>query len=161
MQNSKTARGAGIPAGMWCLALAIVAGCGSSGGGSATISSQPLSGKIGGQPWTLATAETNSFNSSATQYSVDAYSESFTPCSGTASTTADILTLNFPMAVGTYAVTLNLNQTFYIPPSDNLIATSGTIVISEVTATTITGGANFAYNADNSVDGQFQATICP
>lgn len=151
-------RGAGIQASVWCLAVVIGAGCGS---GSATISSQPLSGKIGGQPWTLVTAETNSVPLSPTQYSVNAYSESFTPCSGTASGTTDSLILNFPMAVGTYAVTLNLNQTFYIPPSDNLIATSGTIVISEVTATTISGGANFAYNADNSVDGQFQATICP
>ncbi len=161
MQISKMARGAGIQAGVWCLALAIVAGCGSSGGGSATISSQPLSGKIGGQPWTLVTAETDTFLSSATQYAVDAYSESFTPCSGTASGTTDSLILNFPMAVGTYAVTLNLNQTFSVPPIDNFIATSGTIVISEITATTITGGANFAYDADNSVNGQFQATICP
>jgi len=26
---------------------------------------------------------------------------------------------------------------------------------------TITGGANITYNADNTVDGQFQIAICP
>jgi hypothetical protein len=26
---------------------------------------------------------------------------------------------------------------------------------------TIVGGANITYNADNTVDGQFQITICP
>ncbi len=161
MQNSKTARGAGIPAGIWYLALAIVAGCGSSGG-SATISSQPLSGKIGGQPWTLATAASNSTLSTADQFWVDAYSETFTPCSGSASLSADEIILTLPKTVGSYNLSINLNETFYIAStSDNFVATSGELVISEVTATTISGGANFAYNADNSVDGQFQATICP
>jgi hypothetical protein len=156
----KRARGVGIQVGVLCLGLAALAGgCGSSGG-STTISSQPLSGKIGGQPWTFITGETDSFQLTANQYSVDAYAENFTPCTGDASLTADALFLNFPMAVGSYAVTLQLNQTFYIAAtSDNLIATSGEIEITDINATTITGRAKFAYDANNSVDGQFQATI--
>ena len=161
MQISKTAPGAGIPAGMWCLALAIVAGCGSSGG-SATISSQPLSGKIGGRPWTLATAASNSSLSTSDQFWVGAYSESFTPCSGSASLSADEVILTFPTTVGSYTLSLNFIETLYDGVANvNYGATSGQLVISAVTATTISGGANFAYNADNSVDGQFQATICP
>ena len=151
----------GIQVGVVCLGLAALAGgCGS--GGSTTISSQPLSGKIGGQPWTFMTGETDSVQLTANQYSVDAYGESFTPCTGSASLTADALFLNFPMAVGNYAVTLQLNQTFYVAATgDNLIAHSGEIDITDINATTITGGANFAFDANNSVDGQFQATICP
>lgn len=139
---------------------ALVGGCGS--GGSTTISSQPLSGKIGGQPWTLATAGTDTFLTTDSQYWVNAYAEAFTPCTGTASTSANELILNLPKAVGSYTVSLSLNQTFYVAATnDNLIVTSGEIVISDVTATTITGGARLSYNADNNVNGQFEATICP
>jgi hypothetical protein len=148
-----------------CLGLAAFAvSCGSSsgGGGSTTISSQPLSGKLGGQPWTLGTGVTNSFLSTSSQYWVDAYAESFTPCTGSASANADEIIMNLPMAVGNYALSLNLNQTFYVAAtSDNIVAITGEIDITEITATTITGGANFAADANNSVDGQFQMTICP
>ena len=108
------------------------------------------------------TGQTDSFLSSSSKYWVDAYAESFTPCSGSASFGADEIIMNLPMAVGNYKLSLSLNQTFYIAATnDNLVATSGEIDITDITATTITGGANFAYNADNSVDGQFQVTICP
>ena len=152
-----------IRVGILCLGLAALAGgCGGSGGGSAGISSQPLSGKIGGQPWTFMTGQTNSSLSTASLYWVDAYAESFTPCTGYASTTADELLLSLPTAVGNYPLSLDLIQTFYVAAtSDNLGAASGEIDITAITATTITGGASFAYDAGNSVDGQFQITICP
>jgi len=73
MQISKLARRTGFGVAALCLGLALdLGGCGSSGGGGGAISSDPLSGKIGGQPWTLVTAQTDSFLSSATQYAVDA-----------------------------------------------------------------------------------------
>ena len=154
----KGARGVGLWVRILGMGLAaLAAGCGS---GSTVISSQPLSGKLGGQPWTFMTAETSYPTSD--RYWVDAHAESFTPCTGSAPFTADELLMNFPMAIGNYAVTLDLSQTFYIAATnDNLVATSGEIDITDITATTITGGAKFAYNADNSVDGQFQVTICP
>ena len=66
------------------------------------------------------------------------------------------------MTVGNYPLSLQFNQTFYIAAgNDNLAATSGEIDITDISATTITGGAKFAYNADNSVDGQFAVSICP
>ena len=159
----KRARGVGIHVRILCLGLAaLAAGCGSSGGGSTVISSQPLAGKIGGQPWTFMTGETDSFLSTASEFWVDAYAESFTPCGGAAPFSVDRLIMSIPTAVGNYAVTLQLNQTFYIAANnDNLVATSGEIDITEITATTITGGAKFAYNGDNSIDGQFQVAICP
>jgi hypothetical protein len=152
----------GVRVGVLCLGLAVLSGGCGGGGGSTAISSQPLSGKIGGQPWTFATGETDSFLTTDSEYTVDAYAETFTACTGTASVTANEVILNFPKAVGSYPVTLDLNQTFYVAATnDNFIATSGEIVISAITATTITGGASFAYDVDNSVNGQFQATLCP
>jgi hypothetical protein len=141
---------------------ALAGGCGSSSGGSTTISSQPLSGKLGGQPWTLGTGQTNSYLSTTSQYWVDAYAESFTPCTGSAPTSVDKIIMNLPMAIGNYPLTIKFNQTFYIAANnDNFVATSGEIDITDISATTITGGARFAYNADNSINGQFQLAICP
>jgi len=144
---------------MLCLGLAaLAAGC----GGSTVISSQPLAGKIGGQPWTFMTGETNSYLSTASEYWVAAYGESFAACTDFPPTGANQLLMNLPTAIGNYPVSLSRIQTFYIAAtSDNLGATSGEIDITDISATTITGGANFAFNADNSVDGQFQVTICP
>ena len=159
----KRARGVGIRVGLLYLGLAALAGgCGSSSGGSTTISSQPLSGKLGGQPWTLGTGETNSLSSTTSQYWVDAYAESFTPCTGSEPTSADRIIMKLPTAIGTYPLSFNFNQTFYVAANnENFVATSGEIDITDITATTITGGAKFAYDADNSIDGQFQTTICP
>jgi hypothetical protein len=159
----KSPRGLGIRVRIVGLALTgLAAGCGSSSGGSTTISSQPLSGKLGGQPWTLMTGVTNSFLSTSSTYWVDAYAESFTPCTGSASSNADEIIMNLPMAVGNYTLSRSLNQTFYVATTgDNLIATSGEVDITDVSATTITGGAKFAYDGNNSVDGQFEMTICP
>jgi hypothetical protein len=144
------------------LGLALAGGCGSGGGSSTTISNLTLSGKFGGQPWTFVTGATNSLQSTADRYWVDAYSESFTPCTGSASLNADDLILTLPTAVGSYPLSLDLNQTFYVASTgDNFVATRGEIVITEISATTITGGANITYDANNTVDGQFQMTICP
>jgi hypothetical protein len=162
MQTVKRAGRVWIRVGVLCVGLAALAGGCGSGGGSTAISSQPLSGKIGGQPWTFATGETDSFLTTASQYTVDAYAETFTACTGTASATANEVILSLPKAVGSYAVSLDLNQTFVVAAgNDNLVATSGEIVISAISATTITGGASFAYDADNSINGQFEATLCP
>jgi hypothetical protein len=163
VQTIKIARRVAIQVRILGVALAaLAAGCGSSGGGSTVISSQPLAGKIGGQPWTFMTGATDSYLSTASKYWVDAYGESFTACTGSPSTSADRILMSLPTTIGNYPLSLHFNQTFYIAATnDNLVATSGEIDITDITATTITGGAKFAYNADNSVDGQFEVTICP
>jgi hypothetical protein len=163
VQTMKRALGLAIQVRVLCLGLAgLAAGCGSSGGGSTVISTQPLAGKIGGQPWTFMTGETDSSLSTASEYWVDAYAESFTPCTGSSSTGGNRIIMSLPMTIGNYPLSLQFNQTFYIAAgNDNLAATSGEIDITDISATTITGGAKFAYNADNSVDGQFAVSICP
>ena len=55
-----------------------MAGCdGGSGDSNLPISSQNLSGKIGGQPWSLATAQSDAFLSDSTQYFVTMYPTAF------------------------------------------------------------------------------------
>ena len=69
------------PAG-WGLLLLLAAGCGGGGdgGGGATISSQPLAGKVGGQAWTFATGETTEVLSTSKQLWVDLYADGFDAC---------------------------------------------------------------------------------
>ena len=145
-----------------CLALVFAAGCGGgSSGGGATISSQILSGKIGGAAWSLGTAESDSSLSTSDQYFVTMFPDTFTACGFGAPTTSNELIVNLPRKVGSYNLGLALSVTFSIPPSDNLVTFNGHIVIDAVTATTISGGMNVTRDAGNSVNGQFQATVCP
>ena len=138
-------------------------GGGGSGGNDVTISNQVLSGKIGGQAWSLGTAQSNPYLSSASQYFVDMYPSTFTPCgSFAAPTDVNELIVEIPNTVGSYNLSLSMNATFYVASSsDNWVATQGRIVIESISATTITGGANITYNADNAVDGKFQVAVCP
>jgi hypothetical protein len=148
--------------GVALLVLLGAVGCGSgSDGGTATIATTPLAGKIGGQSWSLGTGETDSFLSTATQFDVSIYSDTFTPCSGQSSQ-ENYLSLGVPTAAGDYSINLQGPATavFVVGGSQNLVATSGHLVIDTVTSTTITGGINVSFNGDNAVDGQFTATIC-
>jgi hypothetical protein len=142
------------------LFVVMAAGCGSSGGDVA-ISMQPLAGTVGGQPWTFGTGETDSFLSSTTSFYVNLYAGSFTTCSQAEPSGASIVTMQMPATPGSYPLSVQQNLTFFIPPSDNFVATRGRLQIDSVTATTISGGLNATYDGSNSVDGQFQATICP
>ena len=45
--------------------------------------------------------------------------------------------------------------------SQNFFATSGHLVIDQVTSTTVTGGINASASSDNAIDGQFTLTVCP
>jgi hypothetical protein len=65
---------------------------------------------------------------------------------------------------GDYSLGLSLTATFVVDPrglNENLVATRGRIVVDEVTATSVRGGAAIELNADNTVNGQFQANVCP
>jgi hypothetical protein len=139
-------------------------GCGSSGGGAGTaaIATTPLAGKIGGQAWSLGTAETDSFLSTSTAYFVSMYSDTFTACSGTSSNQNNYFLPNVPTATGDYALSLQtITATFVVGGSQNLVATSGHLVVDSISGNTVTGGLNISYNSDNALDGQFTITICP
>ena len=154
------------------LGIALGAGCGGgsgdgggggSGGGTTTISTQTLAGKIGGQAWTFATGETNAALSTPDKFWVDLYAATFDTCVAFgAPSNADEVIMMMPKTPGSYPLSLAQNATLYVASSsDNWVATKGLLVIDTVTATTISGGMHITYNADNTVDGQFQASICP
>jgi hypothetical protein len=141
------------------LCLLLAAGC---DGGSTTISTQVLAGKIGGQPWTFVQGEADAFLSDDSSYFVTLYGSSFTACATfSAPYDESHILISIPKTPGGYDLSLARNATFYVPPEDNLVATRGHVQIDESTATTITGGANITYDGDNTVDGQFQVSICP
>ena len=146
------------------LAAALATGAaGACGAGTIEISMAPMSGKIGGEPWTLGTAETVTFMSNtSSQFYIDAYADTFAPCTGSGSAlTGNLLLLNVPKTAGDYALSLALSQTFFVRSTNhNNVATQGRMVVDEVTATTVGGGAHFQFDNDNEVDGQFVAQIC-
>jgi hypothetical protein len=144
------------------LVLAGAVGCGSSGGGPATIASTPLAGKIGGQSWSLGTANSDSFLSSTSpNFYVEMFSDTSIACGGSpTNSNENYFIANVPMATGDYSLSLNLSATFVVG-GNNLVATSGHLVVSSVSASTVTGGLNISYNSDNALDGQFTVTVCP
>jgi hypothetical protein len=146
------------------LGLLLVAGCGvgGDGGGGAAMSSQTLAGKIGGQVWKFGTGETMAALSTSEQLWVDLYAGRFESCVALgAPDNADMVTMMMPRAPGSYDLGNNLKTLYTSRSGANYVATSGRLVIDSVTATTITGGMNITYNGENTVNGQFQATICP
>jgi hypothetical protein len=137
-------------------------GAASCGGGSRfDIASAPLSGKIGGQPWTAATAGTNSFLSTADQFFVTMYPDSFPACTGT-SAGGNQFIIGVPTRPSDTDLNVSMSATFYVASGNqNLVATQGRVKIDAVTATAISGGLNVQFDADNNINGTFQATICP
>jgi hypothetical protein len=142
------------------LAGGLAAGC---GGGAIEISDAPMSGRIGGVPWSLGSAETSGFLSSADQFFVEAYAEVVAPCTGAGSQVrSNRLLLKVPRETGNYLLGSGLNDTFFVQDtSANYVATQGRIVVNQVTDTMLSGGAHIMFDSNNEVDGQFQAQICP
>ena len=155
------------------LVAALAVGLGACGGTAAggtvggLVSSQSLAGTIDGKPWTFVAGETNHFLSqSSTNFFASLYEQAIdSPCLGTdPQGTTRLLILNIPMAVGHYALSLDLNQTFSYDDGtgtyQNDVATSGVLDVTTLTASSLQGGVKMAYDAQNSVDGQFELGIC-
>jgi hypothetical protein len=108
------------------------------------------------------TAETEFILSTPTAFDVSLYSDSFTACNGQ-STQETYLSLTVPKTPGDYTIAVQGDSTafFVTGGASNLVVSAGHLVVDSVTSTTITGGINITANSDNSVDGQFTATICP
>jgi hypothetical protein len=140
------------------LALAL-AGCSSSSGGDAIVSS-PLSGKVGGQSWTFQTGATDTFLSQdSDDFAAVLYATSYAPCTGNPS--GPHLFVSVPKQPGVYNLSPTRNVTFTVNDTDNLISLDGVVAVHEVTATSVTGGLQTHYDGGNDVNGQFQLTVCP
>jgi hypothetical protein len=121
---------------------------------------------IDGQPWTFVAGQTDAFLSEGDDtFFATLFDKPFTsPCDEFQPQDAThSLILNIPKAVGRYAISLKLNQTFSYPKGasiQNDIATSGTLEVTELTATSLSGGVKMAYGSRDSVEGQFTITVC-
>lgn len=153
----------------WIVGLLLAAACssdgGDDGGSSVSIAATPLSGKVDGKAWSFVSGSTDAFLSEGeSTLFTTLYADAVATCSGIPTSTQPEVIVQLPRAPGTYSLSLQRNATFAIQRStttDNLVATKGKLVIDEVTATTIKGGAYIEYNAENSVNGTFEASICP
>jgi hypothetical protein len=152
---------------LFATAVAGLAGCGGGGDGApGTIATQPLAGMIDGQPWTFVAGQTDGFLSeTGDEFFATLFDKPFSsPCDQFQPQDATHwLILNIPKAVGRYALSLSLNQTFSYPKGTSIqndIATSGTLEVTELTATSLSGGVKMAYGSRDSVEGQFTITIC-
>ena len=151
------------------IALSLLAlGCGDDGGdggdkggGSTAIASGAVSGKIGGQAWTVAGAQVDAFLSDDQKFWVDLSGVALTSCNDFGSGSG--LILNVPKTPGSYSLSLMLNATFVVEggtETENLIATKGSLRVDEVTSAIVRGGVSMTYDADNSVSGEFEAVVC-
>jgi hypothetical protein len=148
----------------WLVALTL-AGCSGDddGSASAAIAAGKLSGKVGGQSWTVASAETDAVLSDADELWVDLYDQPATTACGSNSRGGNSLILTVPRSPGDYRLSWQLNGTFVIEtPSgtDNLVGTEGRLRVDEVTATTLRAGVTIEFDADNTLSGEFEAVIC-
>lgn len=142
------------------LAFCLAAGCSI---GPIEISSAPLSGVIGGDAWSLGSAETNAFLSKSDQFYMVAYPQAIAACTNAGGTVpGNWLILNIPKQTGDYLLGDGLNGTFFVQSTGfNYRATQGRIIVNQVTDTMLSGGVNIQFDGDNDVDGEFSATICP
>ena len=159
-------RSVGLVCGIGLFALGCSSGDGGDdgGGNDVTITDAPLGGTVGGQAWTVARAETDAFLSEGEpDYWTDLYGSPGTACESSGLDEGHHVILQAPRQPGEYPLSLSYNATFVIVGdiTDNLVATTGRVVIDEVTSSVIRGGAYLHYDADNTVNGRFEITICP
>lgn len=129
--------------------------------GSEDISTEMLAGKVGGQTWSFQAGHTSAFLSEGEDdFFASLYPATFTTC-GFSEPGGDHLIVAIPKTPGEYDMSLSRGMTFVVGDSQNLIVTSGHIVVDEVTATTVKGGLVASYDGQNEVNGRFEVTICP
>jgi hypothetical protein len=145
---------------LFIAAVSLVGFAGCSSSESETIVETPLSGKVGGQPWTLQVGATNAFLSDETSFEASFYAAQYTPCVDIEPNAPHLL-VSIPRQLGDHELSQGLNITFVTASDDNLRSVKGKITVDSVTATTITGGLVSHFDDGNDVNGQFQATICP
>jgi hypothetical protein len=144
------------------LSLSLV-GCGDDDEGSPPIASGPLTGQVGGEAWTFVSGRSDSFLSDPDDLWIDLFDESSEGCEPNAASGNSILLIT-PRKVGEFSLGgLQANATFFVASSsggENYIA-EGRLKVLEVTTTTLRGGLDAYYDGGNSINGEFEATICP
>jgi hypothetical protein len=147
-----------------CAALAIVA---MSACHPIEISPAPMTGVMGGVAWSLGTAESDPFLSMGEpELWVDMWPDVVAPCTDAVTVPRrDYLVLGIPRAAGDYDLGEGLTATFVLVRPDGgrttYVTDHGRIVVDQVTATLIRGGAALDYDTANHVNGRFEVSVCP
>jgi hypothetical protein len=142
-----------------CALLSSLASACAADSGSAALEDTPLAGTVGGKTWTFVAGDTDAFLSKdEPDFFATLYPATFTAC-GFSQPAGDHLILSIPKTPGEYPMSLSRNMTFVVG-NDNKIAVDGTIVVDEVTATSIKGGIVASFDSANEVNGRFEIPIC-
>jgi hypothetical protein len=147
--------------------MTAVAACGpekTDEGPEYVIEDQPLQGAIAGAAWEFQWAQTSAFLSDEDGFFTELFGSAAPAepaCDAIPSGDGPTVLISLPREPGDYAMSLRQNGTFTHGDSENEIATDGLIRIDDVTDTTITGGLAMESGDDFSINGNFEAPICP
>jgi hypothetical protein len=118
--------------------------------------SAPAAGTINGAPWTVHEASIRS-TSTKDELEIDLYPAH--PASAEAAAVMARVLIGAPRKTGSFAIGAEAACTMVAPPSRNLVATTGTIVIDSLDGAHAIGHLDCADGAGSTVRGRFAATI--
>lgn len=130
-------------------------------------SDSPLEGKISTVNWIFRSGTAKPVHGDANRYAISLYESmpSGDICNFHPTANENSILFSIPKSTGNYVLGLNSGQTltFYDASSEekNLIATKGSIVLSAVTGTTVSGKLKVERDQNTFADGQFLVTVCP
>jgi hypothetical protein len=145
--------------------LPTLAACGGPHDRSLDIVSTTPTGHFSGTGWTMAKS---SVTKSGTNLSVALFSDSSVADCATSSNTPSLI-FSVPAMVAKRQLQLsfdftdpdNQTVTFFVPPSDNNIATDGIINVSAVSDTSVTMGLLANGGTGFDINGTFTSNVCP
>ena len=152
--------------GVLALALAALAltGCGGDddgGDGSSSIPSGTLTGKIGGEAWTVAGGRTDSFLSDPDDYFIELYATPVADCDAFSPGGNSVIVVA-QRKVGEFALGTNgASATLFVEATNDNLFANGRLSVSELSDTTLKGGLSISFDGANALGGQFEALICP
>ena len=144
-----------------CATTLGLAACGPRSYGPGDIDDGTPSGTVDGASWTMVEA---SVSIDGTDLDIDLYAEDVDECAF-ASTDLPQIMFSVPNEVGDYELYLQglfdgRTATFFVPPSNNIIATNGLIQVRAVSATEVTIGLVIDGGDGNFLSGTFTTPIC-
>ncbi|HCF56503.1 MAG TPA: hypothetical protein DFS52_00705 [Myxococcales bacterium] len=128
-----------------------------------TIAAAPLAGQINAKPWAFVAGVTDRYLSDDEGFFTKLSAEELTCQSFNGFEQPDFILLTVPREPGRYRLSLARNITFVVRidgETENMVATSGVLEVTEVTDTTVRGGLWATFGSGYEVDGQFTATLC-
>lgn len=141
------------------LSFTFIAACGEDGT-PFSVSTDNLSGVIGGEGWEFAQGHTDAFLSDDTGYYAELYAETFTACEPFSEPSGAAVLVRLPTTPGDYTFGLKRSATFFEPPGDNTIALEGRLEVYEVTDSVVRAGMHAVVDPQYTVNGRFEVEIC-